>query len=74
MCELTVTPARHIVVTATDQAVEELIKQSIAEAYPSHAFIGEESFAGGASAVLGDEPTWIVDPIGACFARVCDYL
>lgn len=26
-------------------------------------FIGEESVSGGAKCVLGDEPTWIIDPV-----------
>ncbi|SGY16024.1 BQ5605_C012g06737 [Microbotryum silenes-dioicae] len=50
-------------VTETDQAVEAFIKQSISDKYPGHAFIGEESFAGGEVVHLTDTPTWIVDPI-----------
>ncbi|XP_026873957.2 inositol monophosphatase 1-like isoform X1 [Electrophorus electricus] len=50
-------------VTETDQKVEELIISSIKKTYPSHSFIGEESVAAGASSVLTDNPTWIIDPI-----------
>ncbi|SCV67533.1 BQ2448_5144 [Microbotryum intermedium] len=50
-------------VTETDQAVEAFIKQSISYTYPAHAFIGEESFAGGEVVHLTDAPTWVVDPI-----------
>jgi myo-inositol-1(or 4)-monophosphatase len=65
-------------VTETDQAVEEMIKTSIAKRYPSHKLfveplirstdaaddsIGEESVAAGEKEELTDEFTWIVDPI-----------
>ncbi|KAK4688550.1 myo-inositol-1(or 4)-monophosphatase, partial [Tremellales sp. Uapishka_1] len=50
-------------VTKTDQAVEEMIKASIKKAYPSHKFIGEESFEAGERDGLTDDFTWIVDPI-----------
>ncbi|TXT09819.1 uncharacterized protein COLE_03753 [Cutaneotrichosporon oleaginosum] len=50
-------------VTETDQAVEEFIKGAIAERYPEHKFIGEESSEGKAKPVLTDAYTWIVDPI-----------
>lgn len=53
-----------VVVTETDQAVEKLIKDEISNRYSDHAFIGEESFAGGERVDLTDAPTWIVDPIG----------
>ncbi|WVR08071.1 hypothetical protein IAU60_005117 [Kwoniella sp. DSM 27419] len=50
-------------VTETDQAVEVMLRAAIAERYPSHKFIGEESFAAGERQELTDEFTWIVDPI-----------
>ena len=63
-------------VTATDQAAEKLIIDTIRARYPDHAFIGEESaFAQGSAApgsasasaspplALGDAPTWIIDPL-----------
>ncbi|KAI9253799.1 inositol monophosphatase 2 [Phascolomyces articulosus] len=50
-------------VTETDQAVEKYIKKRLAETYPDHRFIGEETMAEGVDAVFTDEPTWIVDPI-----------
>ncbi|BEJ12390.1 hypothetical protein CspHIS471_0208500 [Cutaneotrichosporon sp. HIS471] len=50
-------------VTETDQAVEEFIKSAIAERYPDHKFIGEESSEGKDKPVLTDAYTWIVDPI-----------
>ncbi|XP_028288780.1 inositol monophosphatase 2 [Parambassis ranga] len=50
-------------VTETDQKVEQLIISSIKEKYPTHSFIGEESVAAGATSVLTDNPTWIIDPI-----------
>nr|XP_061810065.1 inositol monophosphatase 1-like [Nerophis lumbriciformis] len=50
-------------VTETDQRVEKLIISSIKAKFPTHSFIGEESVAAGASSVLTDDPTWIIDPI-----------
>ena len=50
-------------VTETDQAVEALVKSEIAARYPGHVFIGEESWAAGEENSVGDEVTWIVDPI-----------
>ena len=51
------------VVTETDQAVEKFIMAKINQSYPTHCFIGEESFAGGSKVDLTDAPTWIIDPI-----------
>jgi myo-inositol-1(or 4)-monophosphatase len=50
-------------VTETDQATEKFVKDAIAKQYPSHKFIGEESWAAGEHNELTDEPHWIVDPI-----------
>lgn len=50
-------------VTETDELVEQMIKSAVAEKYPHHKFIGEESFAAGDRSPLTDEFTWIVDPI-----------
>jgi len=50
-------------VTETDVKVEKMVYDAIKAAYPTHAFIGEESAAAGASIELTDAPTWIVDPI-----------
>ncbi|KAL0252599.1 hypothetical protein I308_101991 [Cryptococcus tetragattii IND107] len=47
-------------VTEVDKAVEKFIVERIREAYPSHKFIGEESYEG---QQITDEPTWIGDPI-----------
>lgn len=48
------------VVTEVDQACEELIKEHLLEAYPKHAFLGEES---GLSGHKNSDHKWIVDPI-----------
>lgn len=45
------------IVSSVDTAVEAMVREAIAERFPCHAFLGEES--GGAI----DGPTWIVDPI-----------
>lgn len=50
-------------VTETDELVERMIKSAVAEKFPQHKFIGEESFAAGDHSPLTDEFTWIVDPI-----------
>ncbi|XP_033753789.1 inositol monophosphatase 1-like [Pecten maximus] len=50
-------------VTETDQAVERMIIDSLAEKYPTHKFIGEESVSGGKKCEWTDTPTWIIDPI-----------
>lgn len=46
-------------VTATDQACEQIILKAISEAFPDHKFIGEEgSAAQGFTSELTDAPTW----------------
>ncbi|KAF1816758.1 inositol monophosphatase [Eremomyces bilateralis CBS 781.70] len=52
-------------VTKADEDVEAFIKRSIQEKFPSHHFIGEETYSKGASRqyLIGDEPTWCVDPL-----------
>ncbi|KAL2918204.1 hypothetical protein HK105_202131 [Polyrhizophydium stewartii] len=53
-------------VTQTDRAVEDLCLRRLAEAFPEHAFIGEETTSAAAPAArtaLGDRPTWIIDPV-----------
>lgn len=50
-------------VTETDQAVEKLVKDEISSRFPGHCFIGEESWAAGEEGTIGDQVTWIVDPI-----------
>ncbi|KAK0522777.1 hypothetical protein OC834_001165 [Tilletia horrida] len=50
-------------VTETDQAVERLIMEAIQAKYPTHKFIGEETYSAGQKDELTDEPTWVLDPI-----------
>ncbi|CAL8102200.1 unnamed protein product [Orchesella dallaii] len=50
-------------VTETDKEVEDLLINGLKKAFPSHKFIGEESVSGGEKCVLGDDPTWIIDPV-----------
>ncbi|CAI5996571.1 unnamed protein product [Closterium sp. NIES-64] len=50
-------------VTETDKQCEALIMQHISAAYPSHKFIGEEESSERGTAGLGDDPTWMVDPL-----------
>ncbi|KAL8287024.1 hypothetical protein RQP46_004030 [Phenoliferia psychrophenolica] len=64
-------------VTETDQAVEKYVAEAIAKAWPTHAFIGEESYAAGEIVEFTARPTWIVDPIDGTtnfvhfFPQVC---
>lgn len=53
------------IVTQTDTEVESFVHSSIAARYPTHSFIGEEMYSSGASKqyLVGDGPTWIVDPL-----------
>lgn len=46
-------------VTAVDQAVEDRLRQMIAEAYPDHGIVGEERGA----AAADREFVWVIDPI-----------
>ncbi|KAF9581087.1 hypothetical protein BGW38_002023 [Lunasporangiospora selenospora] len=50
-------------VTEWDQKVEKMVRSEIAGKMKGHAFIGEETVAGGEECDLTDLPTWIVDPI-----------
>ncbi|KAK3690127.1 inositol monophosphatase [Podospora appendiculata] len=56
------------IVTKTDEEVEAFIKTSIAERYPHHNFIGEESYSKSPSRAYlisptSPTPTWLVDPL-----------
>ena len=48
-------------VTETDQAVEEFISTTLSKHFPTCKFMGEETYQPGQK--LGDDPTFIVDPI-----------
>lgn len=48
-------------VTETDRAVESFISTELKRLYPSFSFMGEETYVPGQK--LGDEPTFVVDPI-----------
>ena len=48
-------------VTETDQAAEEIIMRAVFNAFPNHAFFGEES--GWQNAEARDRHAWIVDPL-----------
>lgn len=52
-------------VTETDEDVEAFIKRSIMEKYPSHKFVGEESYSKGATRdyLIDNDMTWCVDPL-----------
>ncbi|KAF7579379.1 inositol monophosphatase [Pyrenophora tritici-repentis] len=52
-------------VTETDENVEAFIKNQIADKYPSHKFVGEESYSKGSSRdyLIDTSPTWCVDPL-----------
>jgi myo-inositol-1(or 4)-monophosphatase len=48
-------------VTATDKAIEDKVKTTLAERHPNIDFLGEETFKDGQ--VLTDRPTFVCDPI-----------
>ncbi|KAK0617821.1 hypothetical protein B0T17DRAFT_591794 [Bombardia bombarda] len=50
------------IVTETDQAVERMVSTRLTALYPTYAFVGEETYVAGTTAVT-DAPTFIVDPI-----------
>jgi myo-inositol-1(or 4)-monophosphatase len=59
---LTVRRKRHNdFVTEVDHAAEDAIIRTLREAYPSHAFLGEESGSSGEAG--GAEYLWIIDPL-----------
>lgn len=49
------------IVTEADQAVEKMVAEKLSAAFPSVAFMGEETYKPGTK--LGPEPTFVVDPI-----------
>lgn len=50
-------------VTEADLASQELIRKIILEAFPHHAFLGEESLADPVATHVGVEYRWILDPL-----------
>ncbi|WPG99271.1 general negative regulator of transcription subunit 1 [Acrodontium crateriforme] len=53
------------VVTKTDEDLEAFIWQQIFKKYPTHQFVGEESYSRGSSKdyLITNEPTWCIDPL-----------
>ncbi|KAK8075625.1 QA-X protein [Apiospora hydei] len=53
------------IVTKADEDVETFIKNAIEKKYPTHKFLGEETYSKGASRayLIGPSPTWCVDPL-----------
>ena len=49
-------------VTQTDREVEEVLRNGLALLLPTAPFVGEES-SGSGLLVLGNDPTWVVDPL-----------
>ncbi|KAK4134755.1 inositol monophosphatase [Trichocladium antarcticum] len=50
------------IVTETDQAVERMVAARLQSAYPSFAFVGEETYQAGVTTITA-QPTFVVDPI-----------
>lgn len=48
-------------VTETDLACEAAVQKIISNAFPAHAFLGEEESGGNYK--ISDEPTWVCDPV-----------
>ena len=53
------TKGRADFVTGLDLEANDLIRDRIGAAFPDHRFLTEETV----NAPLGDEPTWVVDPV-----------
>lgn len=54
------------IVTEVDEAVEAFIKKEVLSKYPTHKFVGEESYGKDEPKdryIIGNEPTWCVDPL-----------
>ncbi|KAJ5091796.1 Protein qutG [Penicillium alfredii] len=53
------------IVTQTDEDVEVFIRKAIHAQYPSHKFLGEETYAKGQSReyLIDEHPTWCIDPL-----------
>ena len=58
------------IVTKVDEEAQEIIKQTIAKAFPHHTFLGEEDLAPGREAgmkaineMVDNEHLWIIDPV-----------
>jgi len=53
------------IVTETDVEIEQFIKTSITTQYPSHQFLGEETYSKGSNKtyLINDSPTWVIDPL-----------
>ncbi|KAK5998216.1 Inositol monophosphatase 2 [Cladobotryum mycophilum] len=49
------------IVTEVDKAVEAMVSTRLSQAFPTFAFMGEETYTPGAR--IGPEPTFVVDPI-----------
>lgn len=64
---------RFDLVTDADLASQRAIHAFLADAFPDHAFLGEEEGAGKARPGIDDPPTWIVDPIDGTTNYVHDY-
>ena len=59
--------ADHSPVTAADKGAEELLRQRIERAYPSHGIVGEEH-----GTKAGSAPArWILDPIDGTYSFIC---
>ncbi|HEU4620881.1 MAG TPA: inositol monophosphatase family protein [Burkholderiaceae bacterium] len=50
-------------VTEVDKLAEQVIVETLLQAYPSHAVLGEEGGESGAEQREGHEYTWIIDPL-----------
>ncbi|PLB43739.1 inositol monophosphatase [Aspergillus steynii IBT 23096] len=53
------------IVTQTDEDVEVFIRKALEQKYPSHKFLGEETYAKGQSReyLIDEHPTWCIDPL-----------
>jgi myo-inositol-1(or 4)-monophosphatase len=60
-------------VTEADEDAEKIIRNGLKKHFPDHAFVGEESYGQGMpnnEYIVGDEPTWVVDPLDGTVSGV----
>ncbi len=58
-------------VTDTDHASNEIITRHIREAFPDHTILSEE-MPGALKATIGNEPTWVLDPLDGTSNFIAD--
>jgi hypothetical protein len=64
---------RADLVTEADLAAQKIVRQTLLDRFPDHAFLGEEDGANPRKPDLDAPPTWIVDPLDGTTNYVHDF-